>query len=247
MTYATLTAANAARWQRAVLTKADAFAAAAQKLLAAKPRYAAVATVTGVPWFVIAVIHERESSGDFRGVLHNGEAIIGTGRKTTLVPKGRGPFSSWEDAAVDALTNCHPYAARNTDWSAGGTLTLLERYNGLGYFSRGLPSPYLWAGTDQYAKGKYVRDGVFDAGAVDKQPGCAGLLMALQQDDPTIRFAVASRSQIAPAVVATAAVAAGAAPVAASVLSWPPVAVVAGLALAAALIGWLIWRARRKG
>ncbi|MFL6814014.1 MAG: hypothetical protein ACJ8EK_08230, partial [Bradyrhizobium sp.] len=102
------------------------------------------------------------------------------------VPAGRGPFKSWEDAAVDALVLCPPFAARNEDWSIGGTLTLLETYNGLGYASRGIPSPYLWAGTDQYTSGKYVRDGLYDPNAVDKQPGCAGLLMAMMALDRTI-------------------------------------------------------------
>ena len=71
-------------------------------------------------------------------------------RVSVHVPAGRGPFKSWEDAAVDALVNCSPYAARNKDWSIGGTLTMLEQYNGLGYAARGRPSPYVWSGTDQY-------------------------------------------------------------------------------------------------
>ena len=36
-----------------------------QSALAAKARYQAVAAKTGVPWFVIAVIHQRESSQNF--------------------------------------------------------------------------------------------------------------------------------------------------------------------------------------
>jgi hypothetical protein len=104
------------------------------------------------------------------------------------VPAGRGPFKSWEEAAVDALVNCRPCAARNRDWSIGGTLTRLEEYNGLGYASRGRPSPYVWSGTDQYTSGKYIRDGVYDPGAVDKQLGCAGLLMAMMALEPTITF-----------------------------------------------------------
>jgi hypothetical protein len=67
-------------------------------------------------------------------------------------------------------------------------MTLLEQYNGLGYATRGLPSPYIWSGTDQYAKGKYVRDGVFDSNVVDSQLGCAGLILAMMQIDPTITF-----------------------------------------------------------
>jgi lysozyme family protein len=64
---------------------------------------------------------------------------------------------------VDALVNCSPYAARLTDWSIGGMLTNLERYNGLGYANKWRrPSPYIWSGTDQYIAGKYVADGVYD-------------------------------------------------------------------------------------
>jgi hypothetical protein len=86
------------------------------------------------------------------------------------------------------LLNCAPYAARNKDWSIGGTLTKLEEYNGLGYAARGRPSPYIWSGTDQYISGKYVRDGVYDPNAIDSQLGCAGLLMAMMALDPTITF-----------------------------------------------------------
>ncbi|WP_249733577.1 hypothetical protein [Bradyrhizobium sp. sGM-13] len=112
------------------------------------------------------------------------------------MPAGRGPFRSWEEAAIDALVNCAPYAARNKDWSIGRTLAKLEQYNGLGYAARGRPSPYIWAGTDQYRSGKYVRDGVYDPDVVDSQPGCAGLLMAMMALDPTITFTGAT---IAPA------------------------------------------------
>jgi hypothetical protein len=104
------------------------------------------------------------------------------------VPIGRGPFKSWEEAAYDALVNCPPYASRNKDWTPGGLLTLLEGYNGFGYAARGLPSPYIWSGTDQYKSGKYVADHVFDPNVVDKQLGCAGVLLAMQQLDATIKF-----------------------------------------------------------
>jgi hypothetical protein len=67
-------------------------------------------------------------------------------------------------------------------------LTLMEQYNGLGYAYKGLPSPYVWSGTDQYTKGKYIRDKVFDPNVVDKQLGVAGLIRSLQSADPTIQF-----------------------------------------------------------
>ncbi|MBR1142489.1 hypothetical protein JQ567_04270 [Bradyrhizobium sp. AUGA SZCCT0431] len=144
-----------------------------------------MAAKTGVPWPFIAVAHERECSQDWSGSLAQGDPW---NRVSVHVPAGRGPFRSWEDAAIDALVNCAPRAARNKDWSIGGTLTMLEQYNGLGYAARGRPSPYIWSGTDQYVSGKYVRDGVYGPSAVDRQLGCAGILMAMMALDPTITF-----------------------------------------------------------
>lgn len=172
---------NAERWLRAKFTRSTKINAEAAKIEANRGRYELVSKATGVPWDVIGVIHYRESSGHFAGVLHNGQRIIGTGKKTTLVPKGRGPFATWEAAAIDALANCHPHLAKNKDWSLANALDKLEAYNGLGYRKKGMPSPYLWAGTDQYEKGKYVADGKFDPNHVDQQLGVAALLMKLRE------------------------------------------------------------------
>ena len=178
-----LRAANARRWAAARPMRN--FSSVAKHLVepVAKSRYVAVSKKTGVPWWFIAVAHERESSQSWKGSLAQGDPW---NKVSVHVPAGRGPFNSWEDAAVDALVNCAPFAARNKDWSIGGSLTMLEQYNGLGYFKRGLPSPYIWSGTDQYKSGKYVRDGVFNPGAVDQQLGCAGLIMAMMALDPSI-------------------------------------------------------------
>ena len=178
-----LKAANARRWAVAKPTRDS--SAIAKRLIDAKQRYQTVELKTGVPWFVIATIHQRECSQDWVGSLAQGDPWD---RVSVHVPGGRGPFKSWEDAAVDALVACAPHAARNRDWSPGGALTKLEEYNGLGYATRGLPSPYIWSGTDQYVSGKYVRDGLFDPSVVDRQLGCAGLIMAMMKLDPTITF-----------------------------------------------------------
>ncbi len=182
---AALECANAKRWANARPIRN--FSAVARHLVSpsAKSAYQAVSAKTGVPWAAIAVIHQRECSQDWMRSLAQGDPW---NRVSVHVPAGRGPFKSWDEAAIDALVNCAPYAARNKDWSIGGTLTKLEEYNGLGYASRGRPSPYIWSGTDQYSCGKYVRDGVYDPEAVDSQPGCAGLLLAMMALDPTITF-----------------------------------------------------------
>lgn len=180
-----LSAANARRWANAKLTRKTEAGSIAASLFKAKKRYQAVEAKTGVPWAVIAVIHERESSQNFFTQLGQGDPL---NRVSVHVPAGRGPFSTWEDGAYDALANCAPFLAHHKDWSLGGALTALETYNGIGYAARGVPSPYLWAGTDQYRAGKYVKDGVYDPDKVDAQMGCAALLMALMAIDPSITF-----------------------------------------------------------
>lgn len=190
MDYSKLIVENAKRWLNMKTTR-DLFHKVAVRLVNAKKKYKSVEASTKVPWFIIAVIHERESNQDWRTSLAQGDRWD---RVSTHVPKGRGPFSSWEEAAEDALINCPPYAAKWTDWSAGGALTLLEKYNGLGYYNRGKPSPYIWAGTDQYVSGKYVADGVYDPNHVDNQLGCAGLIKYMMGLDDTVSFTGALKS-----------------------------------------------------
>ncbi len=184
---AKLKTANAARWTAmhadpALVAALDAVAA---RLIdpAAKARYETVTAQTSVPWFVIAVIHEREASQSWTGNLAQGDPWNAV---SVHVPKGQGPFDSWEAAAVNALERCAPYAAHWADWSIGGALTLLEAYNGLGYAQRGVPSPYVWAATDQYKSGKYIADGHYDPNAIDHQLGCAALLARMAVADNSI-------------------------------------------------------------
>jgi lysozyme family protein len=194
-----LKAANEKCWVNAKPTRNISPMAKHLVALDAKARYIFVSSKTGVPWAVIAVIHERESSQDWTASLAQGDPWS---RVSVHVPAGRGPFKSWEEAAIDALVDCAPYAAQNRDWSIGGTLTKLEEYNGLGYASRGKPSPYIWSGTDQYTRGKYVRDGVYDPEAIDTQLGCAGLLLAMMALDPTIAFTGGTIASAKPAPAA---------------------------------------------
>lgn len=180
-----LKTANATRWHGMNINASlvPLINKVSQRLVASKARYETVSATSRVPWWVIAVIHERESSQSWLSSLAQGDPW---NKVSIHVPKGRGPFTSWESAAVDALKVCPPYAADWTDWTTGGTLTLLEEYNGLGYAAHGRPSPYVWASTDQYVSGKYIADGHYDPNAVDHQIGCAALLASMKAFDPTI-------------------------------------------------------------
>lgn len=179
-------------WRRATVRPechADA-KAVAERALRDRARYQAIESKTGVPWFWIACIHDRESGGDFRGVLHNGEHIIGTGRKTSLVPAGRGPFATWEEAAIDALTFDKVAAIR--DWSIERCLYQFEAYNGWGYTTRGVNSPYVWAGTSLQEPGKFTSDRHFDPSAMDTQLGCAAVLKLLAELDADVASRVSA-------------------------------------------------------
>lgn len=146
-----------------------------------KDVYQKVEKTTGVPWQMVAVTHLREAGesdiGVWKGVLHNGEKIVGTDHKTHLVPSGRGPFLTWQSAAEDALRQ--KGFDKIKGWTVSRVLWALEPYNGYGYRNKGLRSPYLWASTNHQQPGKYVADGVFDGSVMDTQIGCAALLKYL--------------------------------------------------------------------
>lgn len=191
-----LRAANATRWSQAKITpsRRTEVLSVARRLVApsAKARYQAISLATGVPWHVIAVIHEREASQNFGRQLGQGDPL---GQVSVHRPKGRGPFHDHDghDAfywgACDALVNCAPFAARWHDWTAAGALTLLIEYNGTGYEDyHHEPSPYDWGATNIEQYGKYVSDGVFSATTWDTQVGCAAMFLAMMELDPTITF-----------------------------------------------------------
>ena len=155
----------------------------ADRLLLNKGRYMNIEERTGVPWWLVAVLHMRESDADFKTYLGNGEPLS---RKTRLVPRGRGPFNTFEDGAVDALRLDGLTAVH--DWRLEKALYYAELYNGTGYNNRGLPSPYIWGGTNQQKPGKYIADGRWSSTVWDRQPGVAPILKAMAAKDAQIQF-----------------------------------------------------------
>lgn len=137
-------------------------------------RYQNVGIMLGIPWQFIAAIHYREADCDFGTCLHNGDALPGP---TKHVPSGRGPFKSWEEAAIDALK--FDNVDKNKDWSLAKSLQCAEQYNGLGYEKHRVYSPYVFAGTNFYKSGLYSSDGVFDSSLIDKRFGVAAIIMGL--------------------------------------------------------------------
>lgn len=150
----------------------------AEMVLKTRDRYEAVGGPLNIPWWFVAGVHLLESTFNFRTHLHNGDSLDA---RTFRVPAGRPPVDSppfsWEESARDALV-LKGFDSK-TNWSLARTLYRWETYNGFGYRSRRLPTPYLWSYTTIYRKGKFVGDGVFNANAVSKQCGAAAFLKAL--------------------------------------------------------------------
>jgi len=154
--------------------------AAASRILQQRQRYEVVAQQTGVPWFVVGLIHIMEADGDFETHLHNGDPLTA---RTRRVPRGRPsgatPPFSWEESAVDALRLKR--LDKITGWSVERIAYELERFNGWGYrlHHPTTLSPYLWSGSQHYARGKYIADGVWSSTAVSQQIGAMVILQQL--------------------------------------------------------------------
>jgi lysozyme family protein len=150
------------------------------KMLAqARARYEQVGKSVGVPWYFIGAIHGLEASFNFRAHLHNGDFPLKA--RTRQVPSGRPlvwlPPDDWESSAKDALRLLG--FTGQSDWTLERTLYRLEAYNGFGYRRIGVPTPYLWAYSNHYDRGKFVADGKWNAKARSQQCGAAVLLKAV--------------------------------------------------------------------
>lgn len=138
-------------------------------------RYQKVANVVHVPWYFIGILHAMESGNDFKTHLYNGDPLTA---RTVNVPAGRpktgNPPFEWEFSAIDSLI----YDSLDLwyDWSIPGMLYKMESYNGFGYRSKGIYSPYLWCYSNHYIRGKFSSDGNYSSTAVSKQCGGAIIL-----------------------------------------------------------------------
>jgi lysozyme family protein len=153
----------------------------AARILRSRGRYEAVAKDAGVPWFVIAGLHNMEASGSFSKHLHEGSPLTG---RTRWVPKGRPltgtPPFTWEFSAVDALRYDR---MDSVNWqSLDAALYACERYNGTGYlkYHPEVPTPYLWSHTTIYTRGKYIADGKWSSTAISAQTGIAAIWKRLE-------------------------------------------------------------------
>jgi hypothetical protein len=107
-------------------------------------------------------------------------------KRSVHVPKGRGPFNSWEEAAIDALS------IDGTDkvklWSVERLCYELENTTGSAPAQRASTPRICGATATTTARGKYVADHVWDANAVSGQAGAMPILSRMMALDSSITF-----------------------------------------------------------
>lgn len=172
-------------WDNMVIREPASVKALAARIYQYKDRYQEVVTLwENIPWYVVGILHYRESNLDFSTHLANGDPLT---ERTVHEPMdlpviGKPPFT-WEEGAFAALLHDH---MDEKDWSdLPAILYNMECYNGLGYQRNHryeTLSPYIWSGTNHYTQGKYTIDGKFSPYAVDKQVGAAPLMRYLTDE-----------------------------------------------------------------
>lgn len=165
-------------YAEATLSQGAGAAIQAAAIVAHRSVYSAVGTPLGIPWWWVGCIHFMESSGDFTTHLHNGNPLSA---RTTDAPAGRPiagrPPFTWAESAADALSMRN---LQGVAWTVAEALRQAEAYNGMGYASRGIRTPYVWAATSLEQAGRYVADDVWDSTAMSKQIGVAAMMLAMQ-------------------------------------------------------------------
>jgi lysozyme family protein len=162
--------------------KLTAIQATAATIARNRPTYESVGRPLDIPWFVIGCVHAMETSLNFKEHLYNGDPLTA---RTVHVPAGQPttgePPFTWAQSALGALV----YQGWNRwqDWSVAGCLYKFEGYNGFGYRKStiNIPSPYLWSFSTYYNKGKFDKDGHYDANLVSQQCGAAVILKQLSE------------------------------------------------------------------
>lgn len=220
-----------------------------KKILQYRNTYEQLVKGMALPWWFVAVLHYRESSLDFTTHLHNGDKLSA---RTKNVPSGRPllgqPPFTWVESALDALKMKDLHLLK--DVSVPRLLFEAERYNGFGYRNRDDESVYVWSGTSMSdEKGKFVRDGVYDRSAPEKQLGIAALMLGLQEAGVAFTPVTTKKLTTTTEKVVVTTIGLGIPTVAGGFtdyLNWPTVALVTAALVVTANAGVFLWRKYRN-
>lgn len=171
-------------------------------------RYTPGCQQTGVPISWAAASFEREASSNFNLNPAQGWPLNSRSR---WIPHN-GPFPNWTAAqiaayAIDGLTK-----VGKENWSWAAACYYAEAFNGFGYRARGVHSPYLWAGSNIYIRGKFIADGEYSASAIDEQLGVIPMMARMIALRPELELPIPFKTVVGAAAL----------PVSASVAIAPP-------------------------
>jgi len=144
--------------------QAKAVTATVKRLMANKSRYQAIEAKAGVPWMLIAALHERESGARFDRQLAQGDPLH---QRSHNVPIS-GPSTRSRPAPCGRSTTITSTSV--IDWRIEKMLYGTEGWNGWGYawYHPRTPSPYVVGGTTAQKPGKYIADHVWSSSAWDQ-------------------------------------------------------------------------------
>lgn len=165
------------RWAAMIVRpdRMNAVDAIVRRIASREARYRAVTDQFGVPWWWLAAIHELEHSGEFTTSMTVMDPIdVSPGQP---IPSADIADSQWDATARSLLRSRGLEFWR--DWSVAGAAYQWERFNGFGYRSHDVPTPYLWSFSNEYTAGKFIRAGVFSPAIVSQQAGALVILRRL--------------------------------------------------------------------
>lgn len=167
------------------ITRVGEIDAAAHRLLKHRDRWIPVRNATGIPIPWMMASFEREASSDFTRSPAQGDRWD---RVSFHVPKNRGPFKGFVEAALDAYHIDHTDKVGAENFTEARGCYEWEVLNGMGYRNHGRRSPYLWAGTNIQQLGKYTADGHWDGTVMDHQLGVVPMARRIIELDPSLAF-----------------------------------------------------------
>lgn len=157
---------------------------AAARVLSFRRNFESVRAAIGVPVIFSGPSFLREADLDFSLSPAQGDPWR---RVSKHVPRGLGPYRSWQDAAVAAYRVNGIDKVGDGNWTWELECFYAEALNGFGYRDEHrMHSPYLWAGTNIQTRGKYVADGKFDPEHMDEQVGVIPLAKRLVEIAPDL-------------------------------------------------------------
>src|SRR5690348_5019656 len=142
---------------------------------------------------MLAAIDYRESGANPTRAIGQGDPWD---RVSVHVPKGYGPFSSKVDADVfylrllDLDEPAYP-------WTWSFACFECEGWNGFGYRSHGVRSPYLWGATNHQQRGKYVADGRWSSTQWDEQIGVVAIMTRMADLNPALSIGPMPQATVA--------------------------------------------------